>query len=73
LRESTSVQSDLEDLDESRKRFSILLIIVGIILLFSSGALAEWAFVVLGDTREDYKRAKVFPEMIREVNPLAVI
>ncbi len=38
---------------------------------FSSPAFADWAFVVLGDSREDFQRDHVFPQMIREINETA--
>ncbi len=42
-----------------------------IVLLCPQGH-ADWAFVILGDTREDFKRAQVFPEMIKEINQTAI-
>jgi 3',5'-cyclic AMP phosphodiesterase CpdA len=38
------------------------------IILFCPPTHADWAFVILGDTREDFKRGQVFPEMIKELN-----
>ncbi len=46
----------------------ILLLVVLFILLLTSPSLAEWMFAVVGDTRDDYKRGQVFPEMIKQVN-----
>ena len=34
-------------------------------------AFADWAFVVMGDSRDDYKRHQVFPEMIKEISQTA--
>jgi hypothetical protein len=37
-------------------------------ILLSPRTHADWAFVILGDTREDFRRGQVFPEMIKELN-----
>ena len=37
----------------------------------SAPALADWLFAVVGDSRDDYKRDQVFPEMIKEINQTA--
>ncbi len=43
---------------------------ITIIFLFLSAApcRADWMFVVLGDTREDTRRAQIFSEIIKEIN-----
>jgi len=38
---------------------------------FCSPAFADWAFVVLGDSREDFQRDHVFPQMLQEINETA--
>jgi hypothetical protein len=41
------------------------------IILSGTSAYADWAFVVLGDSREDFQRDHVFPQMLREINETA--
>jgi len=48
-----------------------LIFISFFIFLLSPPAFADWLFAVLGDSREDYKRDQVFPEMIQELNQTA--
>jgi hypothetical protein len=38
---------------------------------FCSPAFADWAFVVLGDSREDFQRDHVFPQMLQEIKETA--
>lgn len=38
---------------------------------FCSPVSADWAFVILGDSREDFRRDHVFPKMLQEINETA--
>lgn len=44
------------------------LLIALFILLFCPPSFADWQFVVCGDSREDFRRDQVFPEMIKDIN-----
>lgn len=48
-----------------------LIFISFFIFLLRPPAFADWLFAVVGDSREDYKRDPVFPEMIKELNQTA--
>jgi 3',5'-cyclic AMP phosphodiesterase CpdA len=56
---------------ESSRCFGFFIIIAFLVLFLSPPAFADWLFAVVGDSREDYKRDQVFPEMIKEINQTA--
>jgi len=56
---------------ESLRGLGVPVFLVFYILILSPPALADWLFAVVGDSRDDYRRDQVFPEMIKEVNQTA--
>ena len=50
------------------RRWRAVLFVVLLGGLFAAPAYAEWLFTIVGDSREDYRRAQVFPEMVKEIN-----
>lgn len=53
------------------KKVKSIFLIPLFLLLLCPPAFAEWLFTTLGDSRDDYRRSQVFPQMIREINQTA--
>jgi calcineurin-like phosphoesterase family protein len=53
------------------RSIGLLIFIAFFIFLLNPPAFGDWLFAVVGDSREDYKRDQVFPEMIKEINQTA--
>ena len=56
---------------ESSWGLAVLIFVAFFTFSLSPPAFADWLFAVVGDSREDYKRDQVFPEMIKEINQTA--